>query len=76
MSSSDGYEYFSSVTFFRAYIFYNCALKLSILLSSEVSLTKGRHFEMFLATFDISIFTHGYESIWLNSNIVLFRNLP
>ena len=49
---------------------------MSILLSSELSLTKGRHFEMFLATFDISILTHGYESIWLNLNIVLFKNLP
>ena len=48
---------------------------LSILLPSELSRTKGRHFEMFLAKFDISIFTHGYESLWLNLNIVLFRNI-
>ena len=54
---------------------YCCALKTAILLSSELSLTKGRHFEMFLATFDISIFTHWYESLWLNLNIVLFRNI-
>ena len=36
---------------------YCCALKTAILLlSSEVSGRKGRHFEMFLAT-------HGYESM-------------
>ena len=54
---------------------YCCALKTEILLSRELSRTKGRHFEMFLVTFDISIFTHGYESIWLSLNILLFRKL-
>ena len=53
---------------------YCCALKTAI-LSSELSCTKGHHFEMFLARFDISIFTHGYKSLWLNSNIVLYRNI-
>ena len=61
----------------KARALYCCALKTAILLSSVLSRSKGRHFETFLATFDLSTFTHGYEALWLNLNIVLFiRNLP